>query len=322
MTAEDVAGDPAPGPGRARLRRLRAGPRGRGRERLRRPRGGRAPGARERPGPARPLAVPLRPPPRRRSPGRRPEPAARSPSCWPRRRTGSSSSATTTRASTAGGSPTSDASWGWPPTCPGLRRVDLAVNYRCPAPVLARAVRLVEHNRERFAKTIRAGPAATGRLVLAPVPGSTDPAERLLAGWPPDGASRAVLARTRRELLPIVAACLRTGTAFRADGVTLPLEDPRVDDLVGAAVSSPSRLPVAARVVAAARRHAAPPPPARQPSRLETRGSRSGAHLDRPGDRRRGDRLGGAARARRRPGEARSPTPAPASPSCAAPTPS
>ncbi len=148
---------------------------------------------------------------------------------------------------------------------PGLRRVDLAVNYRCPAPVLARAVRLVEHNRERFAKTIRAGPGATGRLVLAPAPGSTDPAERLLAGWPPDGASRAVLARTRRELLPIVAACLRTGTAFRADGVTIPLEDPRVDDLVAAAVSSSSRLPVAARVVAAARRRAGLPPAAPSP---------------------------------------------------------
>ncbi len=52
---------------------------------------------------------------------------------------------------------------------PGLRRVDLEVNYRCPAPVLERAVRLVEHNDERFAKVIRAGPGATGRLVLAPL---------------------------------------------------------------------------------------------------------------------------------------------------------
>ena len=38
---------------------------------------------------------------------------------------------------------------------PGLRRVDLVVNYRCPATVVDRAVRLVEHNRERFAKSIR-----------------------------------------------------------------------------------------------------------------------------------------------------------------------
>src|SRR5207244_6227507 len=35
---------------------------------------------------------------------------------------------------------------------PNLLRVDLETNYRCPAPVLARAVRLVEHNVERFAK--------------------------------------------------------------------------------------------------------------------------------------------------------------------------
>jgi ATP-dependent exoDNAse (exonuclease V) beta subunit len=41
---------------------------------------------------------------------------------------------------------------------PGLRRVDLEVNYRCPRQVVERAVRLVEHNGERFAKAIRAGP--------------------------------------------------------------------------------------------------------------------------------------------------------------------
>jgi len=52
---------------------------------------------------------------------------------------------------------------------PGLRRVDLEMNYRCPATVIRRAVRLVEHNRERFAKSIWAGPAARGRLVLAAV---------------------------------------------------------------------------------------------------------------------------------------------------------
>ena len=45
---------------------------------------------------------------------------------------------------------------------PGLRRVDLEVNYRCPRQVVERAVRLVEHNGERFAKAIRAGPAGLG----------------------------------------------------------------------------------------------------------------------------------------------------------------
>jgi DNA helicase-2/ATP-dependent DNA helicase PcrA len=76
---------------------------------------------------------------------------------------------------------------------------------------------------------------------------------RLIAAWPRDGTRRAILARTRRELLPAVAACLAGGISFRADGVPLPLEDPRVDGLVAAAASSPSPLPIAARVVAAAR---------------------------------------------------------------------
>ncbi|HSW42480.1 MAG TPA: ATP-dependent helicase, partial [Patescibacteria group bacterium] len=143
---------------------------------------------------------------------------------------------------------------------PGLRRVDLAVNYRCPAPVLARAVQLVERNQERFAKTIRPGPGAAGRLILAPAAAWTDPLPRLLAAWPQDGTSRAVLARTRRELLPAVAACLAGGIAFRADGVALPIEDARVDGLVAAASSGPSALPIAARVVASARKGVAPHP--------------------------------------------------------------
>ncbi len=148
---------------------------------------------------------------------------------------------------------------------PGLRRVDLAVNYRCPGAVLARAVRLVEHNQERFGKSIRPGPNASGRLILAPAPVGTDPLPRLLGAWPADDTTRAVLARTRRELLPAVAACLAGGIAFRADGVPLPLEDPRVDGLVAAAASSPSPLPIAARVVAAARAGAVPPPAAPTP---------------------------------------------------------
>ncbi len=66
---------------------------------------------------------------------------------------------------------------------PGLRRVDLEVNHRCPGPVVERAVRLIGHNRERFAKTIRARVDAPGALVLAP-DGSDEPArsERLLDG--------------------------------------------------------------------------------------------------------------------------------------------
>ena len=114
-----------------------------------------------------------------------------------------------------------------------LTRVDLEVNYRCPAPVLERAVRLVEHNVERFVKVIRAGPSADGYLVLAPT--ATDDVDRaaaVLASWPDDGGTRAVLARTNRELLPAVAAALRLEMPFRAKDLELPIESPLVDELL------------------------------------------------------------------------------------------
>ena len=67
---------------------------------------------------------------------------------------------------------------------PGLRRVDLTTNYRCPAEVVHRAARLVEHVTERFVKRIEAAPSATGTLVLAPDPGDdVARARRLLGAW-------------------------------------------------------------------------------------------------------------------------------------------
>ncbi len=116
---------------------------------------------------------------------------------------------------------------------PGLARVDLEVNYRCPRPVVERAVRLVEHNQERFAKRIRAGPAASGRLVLAP-----DAADeqvrmrRAVETWPDDGSTRAVLARTNRELLPAVAVAVELGIPFRAPRIELLLDSVLLDDLL------------------------------------------------------------------------------------------
>jgi superfamily I DNA/RNA helicase len=116
---------------------------------------------------------------------------------------------------------------------PGLRRVDLEVNYRCPSRVVERAVRLVEHNGERFAKTIRAGPGATGRLILAPDPSDeTVRLERAIRAWPDDGSTRAVLARTNRELLPAVVVALRLGLPFRAPRIELLLDSPIVDRLL------------------------------------------------------------------------------------------
>ncbi len=113
---------------------------------------------------------------------------------------------------------------------PGLRRVDLEVNHRCPVPVVERAVRLVEHNAERFAKRIRARPDAPGRLVLAPdaddEPGRT---LRAIRTWPDDGGTQAVLARTNRELRPAVVAALMLDRPFRASAVELLVDDPHLD---------------------------------------------------------------------------------------------
>jgi superfamily I DNA/RNA helicase len=121
---------------------------------------------------------------------------------------------------------------------PGLLRVDLETNYRCPAVVLERAVRLVERNVERFRKVIRAGPNAAGSLVLAP--SAADDVERavsILRSWPADGSTCAVLARTNRELLPVVAAAMRLRIPFRAADLVLPIEQPVVDELLVAAAT-------------------------------------------------------------------------------------
>ncbi|MCI0584462.1 MAG: ATP-dependent helicase [Chloroflexi bacterium] len=126
---------------------------------------------------------------------------------------------------------------------PGLRRVDLVTNYRCPASVVARAVRLVEGNQERFSKRILARPEAPGRVILAPVAADdTDRCLAVLRSWPAEAAdpgTRAILARTNRELLPAVVAALASDVAFRASGLELPVESPLVDALLDAASAGP-----------------------------------------------------------------------------------
>jgi DNA helicase II / ATP-dependent DNA helicase PcrA len=116
---------------------------------------------------------------------------------------------------------------------PGLRRVDLEVNHRCPAPVVDRAVRLIEHNAERFAKVVRSRADAPGSLILAPDP-ADEPArtQRLLGSWPDDDGTRAILARTNRELRPAVVAALELDVAFRAPSVELLVDDPALDDVL------------------------------------------------------------------------------------------
>lgn len=135
---------------------------------------------------------------------------------------------------------------------PALRRIDLVTNYRCPKPVVERAVRLVAVNRERFAKQIESRPVAAGRLVLAP--DGRDDAVRLrrvlLAFGPEDGTTRAILARTNRELLPAAAAAMQLGIPFRAAGLTLLVESPLVNELIAAAPKDLPPLMALAAVVA------------------------------------------------------------------------
>ena len=68
-------------------------------------------------------------------------------------------------------------------------------------------------------------------------------AARAMDGWPADDGTRAILARTRRELLPAAALALERGIPFRADGVTLLLEDPRLDAILAKAAAAPGTSP-------------------------------------------------------------------------------
>ena len=132
---------------------------------------------------------------------------------------------------------------------PGLRRVDLVTNYRCPRPVVERAVRLIETNRERFAKRIVAGPSAAGRLVLAPAADDdTVRIRRVLESWPADASTRAVLARTNAELRPAVVAALELDLPFRAPGVELLVESPLVARMLEAVARTEPALPLLVRV--------------------------------------------------------------------------
>jgi UvrD-like helicase C-terminal domain len=53
--------------------------------------------------------------------------------------------------------------------------------------------------------------------------------------WPADDASRAILSRTNRELLVAVIAAVELRVPFRAPDLALPIDDPRIDELLDAA---------------------------------------------------------------------------------------
>lgn len=147
-------------------------------------------------------------------------------------------------------------------TLPGLKRIDLVTNYRCPRAVVERAVRLVEGNRERFAKTIRAAPSAAGELLLAPDPGDdVSRARRLLSRWLRAAPGQhAILARTNAELAPFAAVALEMGVPYRAaeDGLLLDGSGGAPwEDAVAAVRAAPGGVPIAvalARIPSRSRR--------------------------------------------------------------------
>ena len=122
---------------------------------------------------------------------------------------------------------------------PGLRRVDLEVNYRCPrrswnGPSGSSSTTGSGSRRRSGRGRRRAGGWSWRRTPSD----ETIRLERAIRTWPADGTTRAVLARTNRELLPAVVVALGLGLAFRAPRIELLLESPLVDDLLARAAES------------------------------------------------------------------------------------
>jgi superfamily I DNA/RNA helicase len=65
-----------------------------------------------------------------------------------------------------------------------------------------------------------------------------------MRSWPADASTRAVLARTNRELLGAVVAALDLDMPFRAPDLPLPIEDPRLDALLDRLDGAPRALPL------------------------------------------------------------------------------
>lgn len=143
---------------------------------------------------------------------------------------------------------------------PGLRRIPLEVNYRCPGRVVVASDRLIAANRVRFPKRIAPAPGReldgtiTLREVTSPLAAAADVAVTLSAG---KRGEMAVLARTTNALRPVALACADQGVPidgpsrlFTAGGARRALADhlllaiaPRKADgeLVRAVCSTPSR---------------------------------------------------------------------------------
>jgi superfamily I DNA/RNA helicase len=131
----------------------------------------------------------------------------------------------------------------FPVRYPDATRIVLETNYRCPPAVVAAADRLIAGNRERVPKRLRAAnepdPGAPSPIQLWRLRGA-DAAERLashLPGWAAEHRRLAVLARTRSELAPIVAALTRSGIRH-ATNLPAAVEAQEVSTLVENALSA------------------------------------------------------------------------------------
>ncbi|HEX2142379.1 MAG TPA: ATP-dependent helicase [Candidatus Limnocylindria bacterium] len=131
-------------------------------------------------------------------------------------------------------------------TYPGARRVQLATNYRCPAPVVGASRSLIGVNRERFAKRIDPAPNAPPAPATIAAFATTAPdwADRLAGLASLEGsAGRTIcfLARTRSELAPVTLALVRVGVPH-ATSVPAPVQAEPVQALLRAARAQPAHL--------------------------------------------------------------------------------
>ena len=103
---------------------------------------------------------------------------------------------------------------------PGLERVSLAHNYRCPPQVVEASRRLVEHNAIRFPKAIRPAPgrdAAPTAIRLREAAGQPEAAEAVVQALV--GRARGeivVLARTTNLLRTVALSCVDVGVRISA----------------------------------------------------------------------------------------------------------
>jgi DNA helicase-2/ATP-dependent DNA helicase PcrA len=128
---------------------------------------------------------------------------------------------------------------------PGTRRVQLATNYRCPAPVVTASRRLIEVNQERFAKRIRPAPNAPEVDAVAAYPTTApdwpDRLATVAAREAEGGRTICFLARTRAEAGPMLLALTRAGLPHTTS-VPAPLQAEPVRAMVEGARTFPGHV--------------------------------------------------------------------------------